>query len=152
MANKKNIEIINRKAKFEFQFVQSFDAGMILTGTEVKSIRMGNANMNDAYCRFENNELFIHNLYIAEYEFGNQNNHETRRKRKLLLKKPELRKLQKRADAKGLTIVPFKIFFSERGFAKIEIALAQGKKTYDKRHSIKEKEIKRELDRLNKYK
>lgn len=152
MTQKKNIQIVNRKAKYEYTFIQSFEAGMMLKGTEVKSLRQGNGNIADAFCKFEGTELFIFNLYIAEYEYGNQFNHETRRKRKLLLKRTELKKLQKRVEAKGLTIAPYKIFFSERGFAKIEIALAQGKKSYDKRNSLKEKDLKRELDRMNEFK
>jgi len=150
MAANRKIEILKRKAKFEYEFVLTFEAGLMLKGTEVKSLRAGNANLNDAYCNFHNHELFIHSLYIAEYEFGNQNNHEPRRTRKLLLKKTELKKIEKRVDAKGFAVVPYKIFFSDRGFAKIEIALAQGKKAYDKRHSIKDKDLKRELDRLDK--
>lgn len=140
-------EIINRKAKFEYQLIQGFEAGIMLQGTEVKSLRNGDANMNDAYCLFRNSELFIRNLFIGEYSHGNVNNHETRRERKLLLKRSELTKLEKRVTEKGLTIVPYRIFFSERGYAKIEVFLAQGKKSYDKRESIKQKDIKRDLDR-----
>jgi SsrA-binding protein len=140
-------EIINRKAKFEYQFIQGFEAGIMLQGTEVKSLRNGDANMNDAYCLFKNGELYIRNLFIGEYSHGNVNNHETRRERKLLLKKSELTKLEKRVSEKGFTIVPYRIFFSERGYAKMEVFLAQGKKSYDKRESIKQKDIKRDLDR-----
>ena len=144
-------EIVNRKAKFEYNFIQGYEAGIMLKGTEVKSLRIGEANLNDAYCLFMNDELFIKNMYIAEYEKGNINNHETRRDRKLLLRKFELKKIQKKSQEKGFTIIPYKIFFSDRGLAKIEIQLAQGKKAYDKRQSIKEKDVKRELDRMNKY-
>ena len=144
-------EIVNRKAKFEYHFIQGYEAGIMLKGTEVKSLRLGEANLNDAYCLFMNDELFIKNMYIAEYEKGNINNHETRRDRKLLLKKSELRKIQKKSQEKGFTIIPYRIFFSDRGLAKIEIQLVQGKKSYDKRHSIKEKDVRRELDRMNKY-
>jgi len=140
-------EIINRKAKFEYQFIQGFEAGIMLQGTEVKSLRNGDANMNDAYCLFKNCELYIRNLFIGEYSHGNVNNHETRRERKLLLKKSELTKLEKRVSEKGFTIVPYRIFFSERGYAKMEVFLAQGKKSYDKRESIKQKDIRRDLDR-----
>ena len=140
-------EIINRKAKFEYQFIQGFEAGIMLQGTEVKSLRNGDANMNDAYCLFKNGELYIRNLFIGEYSHGNVNNHETRRERKLLLKKSELTKLEKRVSEKGFTIVPYRIFFSERGYAKMEVFLAQGKKSYDKRESIKQKDIRRDLDR-----
>lgn len=144
-------EIINRKAKFEYHFISGFEAGLMLVGTEVKSLRKGEANMNDAFCYFKNGELFIRNLFIAEYDHGNVNNHDTRRERKLLLKKSELNKLERRATEKGFTIVPYKIFFSDRGFAKIEIFLAQGKKSYDKRDSIKQKDIQRDMDRQQKY-
>lgn len=143
-------EIKNRKAKFEYNFLAGFEAGMMLKGTEVKSLRIGEASLTDAYCHFVGNELFIKSLYIAEYSHGNVNNHETRRDRKLLLKKPELKKIQKKISEKGFTIVPYKIFFSERGYAKVEIFLAQGKKSYDKRNSIKDKDAKRDLDRIKK--
>jgi len=150
MAKDKEILIINRKAKFEYSFIQEIEAGIMLTGTEVKSLRNGNANMNDAYCLFVKNELYLKSLYIGEYEFGNINNHEPRRDRKLLLKRPELKKFQRRVVEKGLTLVPYKIYFSERGLAKVVLALAQGKKSYDKRQSIKERENKRDLDRIKK--
>ena len=143
-------EIVNRKAKYEYQFLQEYDAGLILVGTEVKSLRAGNANLNDAYCLFSNGELILKSMFIAEYEYGNQNNHETRRDRKLLLRKGELKKLERRVNEKGLTIVPYKLFISDRGFFKLVIALAQGKKSYDKRHTIKERDSKRELDRMKK--
>ncbi len=144
-------EIVNRKAKFEYQFLQGFEAGIMLQGTEVKSLRNGEANLSDAYCIFRNGELYIHSMFIAEYNFGNANNHETRRERKLLLKKPELKKLEKKSTEKGLAIVPYKIFFSERGYAKVQIFLAQGKKAYDKRESIKQSDIQRDLDRMQKF-
>ena len=147
----KTKEILNRKAKFEFHFLQSYEAGIMLKGTEVKSLRKGEANLKDAYCLFRDGELFVRNMFIAEYDHGNVNNHETRRERKLLLKKPELKKLERRVLEKGLTIVPNKIFFSERGHAKLEVFLAQGKKAYDKRESIKQKDLKRDMDRMNKY-
>ncbi len=147
---KQKIEIVNRKASHEYFFVNEFDAGIMLTGTEVKSIRGGNANLSDTYCAFEKGELWIRNLYIAEYEFGTDANHMPRRQRKLLLKKPELRKLERGIKEKGSTIVPYKIFFSERGLVKITVCLARGKKMYDKRETIKDRESKRELDRVNK--
>ena len=149
--NKRNIEIVNRRAKFEYHFLQSYEAGILLTGTEVKSIKSGNANLSDAYCLFMNGELYIKSLYIAEYSHGNVHNHETRRDRKLLLRRPELKKLDRRVREKGLTIVPHRIYISERGFIKIEIALAQGKRAYDKRESIKEKDVRRDLDRMKKH-
>jgi len=146
----KKVVISNRKAKYEYSFLQEYEAGLMLLGTEVKSLRSGNANLSDAYCAFVNGELFVKSMFIGEYEFGNINNHEPKRDRKLLLKKPELKKLHRRVTEKGLTLVPFKLFFSERGFAKLMIALAQGKKSFDKRQSIKEKDTKRELDRMKK--
>jgi len=148
MSNTK--EIKNKKAKFEYHFLQGFEAGLMLKGTEVKSLRKGEGNLNDAYCFFINNELYIKSMYIAEYTFGNVNNHETRRDRKLLLKKTELKKIEKKITEKGFTLIPYRIFFSERGHAKVEIFLAQGKKSYDKRQSIKDKDSKRDLDRLKK--
>ena len=147
---KQKVEITNRKASFEYYFVQEFDAGIMLTGSEIKSIRNGNANLSDAYCLFENGELWVRNLYIAEYEYGTDSNHLPRRNRKLLLRKPELRKLAKGVQDKGSTIVPYKIHLSERGFAKLTIELARGKKTFDKRETIKARDDKRDLDRLNK--
>ena len=147
---KKDIEIINRKAKFEYHFLAEFEVGIVLTGTEIKSVRMGEVNMKDAYCLFKDGELWLKSLFIAEYKFGNQNNHETRRDRKLLLKKPELRKLEKKVKEKGFTIVPYRMFIGERGFAKMEIVLGQGKKSYDKRDAIKQRDNKRELDRMKK--
>jgi SsrA-binding protein len=147
---KQKVEITNRKASHEYFFVHEFDAGIALTGTEVKSIRSGNTNMNDAYCVFEKGELWVKNMYIAEYEYGTDANHLPRRNRKLLLRRPELRKLERGIKEKGSTIVPYKIFFSERGFAKMTICLARGKKSFDKRETIKDRENKRELDRVNK--
>jgi len=143
-------EIVNRKAKFSYSFIQEIEAGIMLTGTEVKSLRKGEANLNDAYCVFKEDQLYIHSLFIAEYDHGNIHNHETRRTRKLLLKKTELKKLNKRVKEKGFAIVPYKIYFNERGIAKIQVALAQGKKSYDKRNSIKKKDMKRDLDRAMK--
>ena len=150
--NKKNpkIEIVNRKASYEYEFVQEFDAGMMLTGTEIKSIRDGNANLSDAYCLFDKNELWVRNMYIAEYAHGTDNNHLPRRNRKLLLRKSEMRKLERGVKEKGSTIIPYKIHMSERGFAKLTIELARGKKEYDKRETIKAREDKRSLDRIQK--
>ena len=147
---KKSIEIINRKAKFEFHFLAEFEAGILLKGTEIKSIRLGEVNMKDAYCLFKDGELLLKNLFIAEYKYGNQHNHETRRDRKLLLRKPELRKLEKKVKEKGFSIIPYRVYISERGFAKVEIVLGQGKKSYDKRETIKQRDNKRELDRIKK--
>lgn len=150
MALRNKIEIVNRRATYEYAFVQQYEAGIVLFGTEIKSIRMGNANLNDAYCLFQDGELFVRSLYVAEYEFGTDNNHDARRDRKLLLRKTELKKIEKRVKEKGFTIIPYKLYISDRGFAKLTIALATGKKAYDKRESIKEREDKRSLDRLKK--
>ncbi len=139
--------IVNRKAKYEYTLVDEFEAGIMLKGTEVKAMRSGNANLADAYCIFDNGNLIIKSMFIAEYDHGNINNHETRADRRLLLRKPELKKIKRKLDEKGLTLVPYKIYFSERGFVKLNIWLAQGKKSFDKRNSIKEKDVKRELDR-----
>jgi SsrA-binding protein len=144
------VEIINRKAKHEYHFHSELEAGILLTGTEIKSVRESNVNLRDAYCTFKNGELIINSLYIGEYKYGNLQNHETRRPRKLLLKKAELRKWEKRVKEKGYTIVPYRMYISERGLAKVEVALAQGKKSYDKRNTIKERDNKKDLDRLNK--
>jgi len=148
----RKVEIKNKKAAFEFHFLAEYEAGIVLTGTEVKSVRIGEANLKDAFCFIRKGELFIKNLYIAEYKYGTYNNHETRRERKLLLKKSELKKLARKSTEKGFSIVPYRLYFSERGLVKLEIHLAQGKKTYDKRDSIKERENKRDLDRLKKMK
>ncbi len=150
LAPKQKIEITSRRARFEYHFVQEYDAGIMLTGTEIKSIRKSNANLNDAYCLFENGELWVKSLYIATYELGTDNNHEPRRDRKLLMRKTELRKLERRVKEKGFTIVPFKLFINERGLAKLSIALATGKKAFDKRETIKDRENKRDLDRMRK--
>ncbi len=144
--------IVNRKAKFEYTLVDEFEAGIMLKGTEVKAMRAGNANLSDAYCIFDDGNLIIKSMFIAEYDHGNVNNHETRADRRLLLRKPELKKIKKKLDEKGLTLVPYKIYFSDRGFVKLNIWLAQGKKSFDKRNSIKEKDVKRDLDReMKKY-
>ena len=146
----KSIEIVNRKAKHEYQFLDTYEAGIVLKGTEIKSIRRGNVNLRDAYCLFVKGELFLKNMFIAEYDHATHFNHESRRTRKLLLRKGELRKLNRKVKEKGFTIVPFKVYLNERGFAKVEIALAQGKRSYDKRQSIKERDSKREMSRMNK--
>lgn len=141
------MEIINRKAKFEYHLIQSFEAGLVLKGTEVKSLRLGQGNMSDAWCVFEDGELYIKQLHISEYERASMSQHEAKGVRKLLLKKTELKKLERRVQEKGLTIVPYRIYFSDRGHAKCEIWLAQGKKEFDKRNTIKERDIKRDVDR-----
>jgi SsrA-binding protein len=147
---RKKVEILNKRAAYDYSFLEKLVAGVVLQGTEIKSIRSGNVNLADAFCIFKGGELFIRNLFIAEYEFGNIANHEPRRIRKLLLKRQELRKLEKKVKEKGLTIVPVKLFIDDRGFAKIEVALAKGKKVYDKRATIKERESKVALSRIKK--
>lgn len=143
----KTIEINNRKALFDFELLDKYEAGMILKGTEIKSIRAGRVNLKDGYCFFKGDELFVKNVHIAEYEFGNLNNHEPLTVRKLLLNRRELNKLHSKIKERGYTIVPVRMFISERGFAKIEISLARGKKSFDKRNTIKLKDQKREMDR-----
>lgn len=144
------MEIKNRSAYFEYQIDDKLDAGMVLTGTEVKSLRAGKASFNDSYCLFQGDELFVRSLHISEYTQGTYNNHNPVRERKLLLNKKELRKWQQKIKEKGYTIIPLRIFFSESGKAKIQIGLARGKKLHDKRESIKERDAKRELDRMRK--
>lgn len=149
MAEKvKEVSIINRRARYEFALEDKFEAGMVLTGTEIKSIRQGNAAIADAYCVMESGELFLVNSHISVYKQGTHYNHEPLRKRKLLLKKKELKKLESKLKDKGYTIVPLRIFESERGFLKIDIALAKGKKAFDKREDIKKKDIQREMERF----
>lgn len=150
MANPKKIEILNRKAAHEYFLDTHLEAGIELLGTEIKSIRAGEVNLRDAYCVFRGGELFVRSMFIAEYKWANQFNHEPRRERRLLLRKQELKKLLKKVKEKGNTIVPFKLYMTDRGFAKLEIALATGKKSHDKRNSIKEKDQKRDLARMKK--
>ncbi len=151
MALSSQINIKNKRASFEYHLIDKYVAGVQLLGTEIKSIREGKANINDSFCSFLHDGLYIRNMHIAEYSFGSFYNHEAKRDRKLLLTKKELKKLKEKGEEKGFTIVPLRIFISERGFAKVEIALAQGKKDFDKRETIKERENKRELDRVMKY-
>lgn len=143
-----NINIKNRKASFEYEFIEKFVAGLVLKGTEIKSIREGRVNLQEAYCTFYDDGLWIQNMHISAYEQANIFNHEPLRMRKLLLNKREMKKLQKNLEEQGLTIVPVRMFISDRGFAKLEIALARGKKLHDKRESIKERDVKRELSRM----
>ena len=147
------VEIKNKKAKFEFEFVETFTAGIQLFGTEIKSIRNNKASITEAYAVMVKNELFIRNMYIADYENGGHFNHESKRDRKLLLNKLELSKINKKIKNKGLTIVPTRLYISKNGWAKMNIAVAKGKKIYDKREDLKTKDIKREIDRnLKTYK
>jgi SsrA-binding protein len=145
ISNTVNIE--NRKARFDYQFIDTFTAGMVLKGTEIKSIREGKAGLADSFCFFRNDELYVKNLHIAEYENASFYHHEPMRERKLLLSRQELNKLLKAVKDQGLTIVPTRLFISEKGFAKLNIALARGKKTYDKREDIKKRDIERETSR-----
>jgi SsrA-binding protein len=144
-------EISNRSATFHFAIEQKFTAGMVLLGTEIKSLRQGKANFNDSYCIIHDGELWIKSLHIAEYNFGTTNNHIAVRDRKLLLTKKEINKIVTKTKEKGFTIIPLRIFMSENGYAKIDIALARGKKVHDKRDSIKAKDAERELKRTLKY-
>ena len=142
------INIKNKRATFDFEIVETFTAGIVLTGTEIKSIRIGKASLVDSFCYEERGEIWLKNMYIAEYSFGSYNNHATRRDRKLLLQRRELQKLQNSGKETGFTIVPLRVFINERGLAKVVIAIARGKKEYDKRQSIKEREDKRAIDRM----
>jgi SsrA-binding protein len=145
-----HINIKNKKATFEYEFLEKYVAGIQLLGTEIKSIREGKANLMDAYCFFRNSELWIQGMHIAEYRWGTCNNHNSKRERKLLLTRKELNKLERKSQDKGLTIIAIKAFLNERGLAKLEIALARGKKLYDKRQDLKRKDSERELDRVRK--
>lgn len=145
------VNIRNKKASFEYILLEKYVAGMQLTGTEIKSIRNNKANIGDAYCIFVGNELWVKQMHIAEYSHGNIRNHEPKRDRKLLLKRKELKKLLKKLRDKGLTMVPTLLFISKSGYAKLEIALAKGKKLYDKREDLKQKDAKRDMDRVMKH-
>lgn len=147
MEPKNIIEIKNKHADYLYYLMDSYTAGLVLTGTEIKSIRDGKANLTDAYCSFIGNELFVKQMHISEYRFGSYLNHAAKRDRKLLLTRRELRKLQNKIKERGYTIVPTLLFIDPRGYAKLNIALARGKKFYDKRESIKDKDIKRDLQR-----
>ena len=143
------ISIRNRKAEFEYFLLNSYTAGIVLSGTEIKSIRTGKANVTDAYCSFIENELWVHNMHISEYSHGSYNNHDPKQDRKLLLNRKELKKLMIKLNERGMTIIPTRLWINENGFAKLDIALAKGKKMYDKRESIKEKDNRRETMRHN---
>lgn len=145
LSNTVNIE--NRRAKFDYQFLDKLIAGIVLTGTEIKSIREGKAALSDSYCYFVNGELFVKNLHITEYSEASFRNHDPLRERKLLLNKTEINKLIKKIKDAGLTIIPVRLFINDKGFAKLEIALAKGKKLYDKREDIKKRDVERETQR-----
>jgi SsrA-binding protein len=142
------MEIKNRSAYFEYYIDDKYIAGIMLTGTEVKSLRAGKANFNDSYCVFNKNELWIKSFHIAEYSHGTVNNHDPLRERKLLLQARELKKLQAKIKEKGYTIVPLRLFFNEKNLAKVEIGLGKGKKLHDKRESIKQRDTEREMKRF----
>lgn len=146
----KTVNILNKRAKFEYEFLEKYTAGIVLAGTEIKSLRMGRAQIADSFCEFSNGELFVVNSTIEEYSFGTHYNHKAKGQRKLLLNKRELKSLGKSLQNKGLTIVPLRLYINEKGLAKLEIALAKGKKTYDKRETIKDRDNKINLDRLKK--
>ncbi len=142
-----DLNIKNKKAYFEYHILEKYTAGLKLLGTEIKSIREGKANINDAFCAFLDGNLYVRNMHIAEYSHGSFYNHEAKRERVLLLNKKELKKLKTKIEEKGFTIVPLSLFISDRGFAKLEIGLAQGKKVFDKRETMKERDSKIEMDR-----
>ena len=144
----KDVNVRNRQATYEYELLEKYIAGIVLTGTEIKSIREGKINLQDGYGYFNNGELFVKGVNITPYAQGTHYNHEATRERKLLLKRSELKKLEARSEEKGLTLVPTRLFINDRGFAKMEIALGRGKKMHDKRDSIKERDAKRELDRM----
>lgn len=146
----KNVNIVNKKAKFEYFFDLVLEAGVVLTGTEVKSIRLAKVSIGESYCRFKGDELYLHGLHISEYTEGTYNNHDSTRVRKLLLHRRELKKLLKKVTEKGNTIVPYRLYINEKGMVKVEIALATGKKTFDKRNVMKERDSKRQMDRIKK--
>lgn len=143
-------DVVNKKSAFNYERLESYKAGIMLTGTEIKSIREGKVNLSDSFCFFKQGELWVKNLHISEYKLGTYANHEPLRQRKLLLQKRELKKLQSSVKEKGLTIIPYRLFFNERNLAKLEIFLARGKKVHDKRESIKEKDEKKSMDRIKK--
>jgi len=157
MAKKKNspfkntVNIQNKKARFDYDILEKYEAGIQLTGTEIKAIRMGKASIADSFCEFnDKGELFVTNMYVKEYDYGTHYNHQPKRQRKLLLHKKQLRKLRQAVQTKGNTIVPLRLYINNRGLAKMEIALARGRKKYDKRQVLRERDIARELDRERK--
>ena len=151
LKNKSEVNIKNRRASFDFEFVDTYTAGIVLTGTEIKSIRLGKASLVDTFCYFNNGELWVKNMNISEYFYGSYNNHNARRERKLLLNKKELRNLQEGCKNPGFTIVPTRMFINDKGLCKVVVALARGKKEFDKRQSIKEREDKRAMAAMFKH-
>ena len=150
MADYKNVNIRNKRATFDYEILEEYIAGVVLVGTEIKSLRLGKASLVDSYCYFERNELWIRNVNIAEYTWGTCNNHIPKRDRKLLLNRKELNKLQRALQDRGLTVVGLRLFLNDRGLAKIAIGLARGRKSFDKREYIKENDAKREMDKAMK--
>lgn len=142
------VTIKNKRATFDYELIDTYTAGIVLTGTEIKSIRLGKAGLADTYCYFSHGELWVKGMHIAEYFYGSYNNHVARRDRKLLLNRKELNKLERATKESGFTIVPVRVFINEKGLAKMVVALAKGKKQYDKRESLKEKDDRREMDRM----
>ena len=147
MPQQNSIVIKNKKASFDYEFIETFLAGIVLTGTEIKSLRLGKASLVDTYCTFVKRELWVKNMNISEYFYGTYNNHSARRDRKLLLNRKELNKIERLSKDTGFTVIPTKMFINEKGLAKIVIAVAKGKKSYDKRQSLREKDDKRAMDR-----
>lgn len=150
MVEQKNINIKNRRATFDYEMLDTFVAGIVLTGTEIKSIRAGKASLVDCFCYFHNGELFVKGMNISEYAWGTYNNHVPKRDRKLLLQKKELRRIERTVQDKGITVVGLRLFINERGFAKLQIGVGRGRKRYDKREYLKEKDSRREMDRAMK--
>ncbi len=148
MSKANQITIKNKRASFDYEFIDTYTAGIVLTGTEIKSVRQGKVSLVDTYCLFVRGELWVKNMHISEYFYGSYNNHAARRERKLLLNRKELRKLERDAMTPGFTIVPIRMYINEHGLAKVVIALAKGKKQYDKRESLKEKDARREMARM----
>ncbi|MGJ3235095.1 SsrA-binding protein SmpB [Marivirga sp.] len=143
-----SVTVKNKKARFEYEWLDTYQTGIVLQGTEIKAIRLHKVNLQEAYCYVHRGEVFVKGLHIGQYELGTHYNHEEKRERKLLLKKQEIAKIKKRMEEKGLTLIPTKLFINNRGLAKLEVALAKGKKLHDKRDSIKEKDMKRELSKM----
>lgn len=150
MAEQHKINIRNKRASFDYEIIETFTAGIVLTGTEIKSLRASKASLTDCYCYMHRGELFVRGMNIAEYEWGTYNNHTPKRDRKLLLQRRELGKIERMLQDKGLTVVGIRLFINDRGLAKLDIGVARGRKKYDKRDYIKEKDAKREMDRAMK--
>ncbi len=150
MEKKKNILIKNKRATFDYEIIDSYQSGIVLTGTEIKSVRMAKVSLVDTFCYFADNELWVKNMHIAEYAWGSYNNHDPQRDRKLLLNRKELNKLERNSKVKGNTIIVTRMYINDRGLAKVMVALAKGKRQYDKRQDLKQKDAKREMDRAMK--